>query len=44
LASEVAKGSAISMAEHLEIDAVIDPADTRSWLIEALTASVLPLN
>jgi acetyl-CoA carboxylase carboxyltransferase component len=42
LASEVAKGSAISMAEHLDIDAVIDPADTRSWLIAALTASVLP--
>jgi acetyl-CoA carboxylase carboxyltransferase component len=38
LASEVAKGSAISMAEHLEIDAVIDPAMTRTWLISGLKA------
>jgi acetyl-CoA carboxylase carboxyltransferase component len=38
LASEVAKGSAISMAEHLEIDAVIDPAETRSWLVSGLEA------
>ena len=38
LASEVAKGSAISMAEHLEIDAVIDPAQTRKWLISGLEA------
>ncbi len=38
LASEVAKGSAISMAEHLEIDAVIDPAQTRAWLIAGLLA------
>ncbi len=39
LASEVSKGSAISMAEHLEIDAVIDPAQTRAWLISGLHAS-----
>jgi acetyl-CoA carboxylase carboxyltransferase component len=39
LASEIAKGSAISMAEHLEIDAVIDPAHTRAWLISGLQAS-----
>ena len=36
------EGSAISMAEHLEIDAVIDPANTRSWLIAGLSAAVLP--
>jgi acetyl-CoA carboxylase carboxyltransferase component len=36
LANEVAKGSAISMAEHLEIDAVLDPAETRVWLIAGL--------
>jgi acetyl-CoA carboxylase carboxyltransferase component len=36
LANEIAKGSAISMAEHLEIDAVIDPAQTRTWLISGL--------
>ena len=39
LASEVAKGSAISMAEHLEIDAVIDPAMTRTWLISGLESA-----
>ena len=39
LASEVAKGSAISMAEHLEIDAVIDPAMTRTWLISGMTSA-----
>ena len=39
LASEVAKGSAISMAEHLEIDAVIDPALTRTWLIAGLESA-----
>ena len=36
LAQHIAKGSAISMAEHLEIDAVIDPAQTRTWLIAGL--------
>ena len=39
LATEVAKGSAISMAEHLEIDAVIDPAQTRTWLISGLESA-----
>ena len=39
LAREIAKGSAISMAEHLEIDAVIDPAETRKWLFAGLSAS-----
>ena len=39
LAREIAKGSAISMAEHLEIDAVIDPAQTRQWLIYGLEAA-----
>jgi acetyl-CoA carboxylase carboxyltransferase component len=36
LAREIAKGSALSMAEHLEIDAVIDPAQTRQWLMSGL--------
>ena len=40
LAREIAKGSAISMAEHLEIDAVIDPAYTRTWLLSGLSASI----
>ncbi len=39
LAREIAKGSAISMAEHLEIDAVIDPAKTRTWLMHSLAAA-----
>jgi acetyl-CoA carboxylase carboxyltransferase component len=31
-------GKAINMAAHLEIDAVIDPADTRNWIMEGLKA------
>ena len=38
LAQEYAKGSAINMAATLEIDAVIDPADTREWLFKGLQA------
>ena len=38
LAQEYAKGSAINMAATLEIDAVIDPADTRDWLVKGLQA------
>jgi acetyl-CoA carboxylase carboxyltransferase component len=38
LAQQVDNGSAIHMAESLEIDAVIDPADTRAWLSRALAA------
>lgn len=30
------RGKAINMAEHFEIDAVIDPADTRSWIRTAI--------
>ena len=36
LAQEYAKGSAINMAATLEIDAVIDPADTRDWVQKGL--------
>jgi acetyl-CoA carboxylase carboxyltransferase component len=39
LAREIAKGSALSMAEHLEIDAVIDPAQTRHWLMSGLLSA-----
>ncbi|TPQ31142.1 acetyl-CoA carboxylase family protein [Cupriavidus pinatubonensis] len=35
------RGRALNMASHLEIDAVIDPADTRRWLLRGL-ASVPP--
>ena len=30
------RGKAINMAEHFEIDAVIDPANTRAWILSAL--------
>ena len=34
-----AKGKAINMAATLEIDAVIDPADTRQWLVRGLASA-----
>lgn len=30
------RGKAINMAEHFEIDAVIDPVDTRAWILSAI--------
>jgi acetyl-CoA carboxylase carboxyltransferase component len=41
LARQVAQGAAIPMATTLEIDAVIDPADTRSWLLRGLAGARL---
>ncbi len=38
LAQQVENGSAMAMASSLEIDAVIDPADTRDWLLRGLAA------
>ncbi len=38
LARHHAQGSALNMAATLEIDAVIDPADTRAWLVAGLQA------
>jgi acetyl/propionyl-CoA carboxylase alpha subunit/acetyl-CoA carboxylase carboxyltransferase component len=38
LAAQVEAGGAIPMATTLEIDAVIDPADTRGWLLRGLQA------
>ena len=35
------RGKAINMAAHLEIDAVIDPADTRKWIIRGLESASL---
>jgi acetyl-CoA carboxylase carboxyltransferase component len=32
------RGKAINMAAHLEIDAVIDPADTRKWIMQGLNS------
>jgi len=39
LAQHVEAGQAVHMAETLEIDAVIDPADTRDWLCKGLAAA-----
>ncbi|CAG1019851.1 propionyl-CoA carboxylase beta chain [Burkholderiaceae bacterium] len=36
---QYANGSAINMAATLEIDAVIDPADTRRWLSQGLASA-----
>jgi acetyl-CoA carboxylase carboxyltransferase component len=44
LARQYAHGEAINMATTLEIDAVIDPAETRAWLARGLLSSrVAPL-
>ncbi len=43
LAKSYANGEAMHMAATLEIDAVIDPADTRAWLLRGLaSAQVAP--
>ena len=39
VAQQYANGAAIQMATTLEIDAVIDPADTRAWLSKGLTST-----
>ncbi len=39
LARQYDNGSAINMATTLEIDAVIDPAQTRDWLVRALQSA-----
>ncbi len=39
VAAAYEKGKAINMASTLEIDEVIDPADTRRWIIRGLDAS-----
>jgi len=39
LAQHVENGTALNMATTLEIDAVIDPADTRTWLARALAST-----
>lgn len=42
VAAEYAKGSALNMATHFEIDAVIDPADTRRWIRSMLQLAPEP--
>jgi acetyl-CoA carboxylase carboxyltransferase component len=39
VAEQYERGSALNMAATLEIDAVIDPAETRAWLSRALAAA-----
>jgi acetyl-CoA carboxylase carboxyltransferase component/biotin carboxyl carrier protein len=40
VAQQYANGEAIHMAQTLEIDAVIDPADTRTWLVRGLESAM----
>jgi len=42
VAQQYANGSAIHMATSLEIDAVIDPAETRDWLARGLRSASVP--
>ncbi|WP_252272552.1 acetyl-CoA carboxylase family protein [Pseudomonas subflava] len=37
-----ANGKALNMASYLEIDAVIDPAESRAWLLRGLNAAPAP--
>jgi acetyl-CoA carboxylase carboxyltransferase component len=39
LALAVDRGQALNMASHLEIDEVIDPAETRDWLLRQLVVA-----
>ncbi|MEO7939715.1 MAG: carboxyl transferase domain-containing protein, partial [Burkholderiaceae bacterium] len=39
VAAQYANGGAIPMASTLEIDAVIDPAQTREWVVSALAGA-----
>ena len=39
LAESIARGEALNMAAHLEIDDVIDPAETRDWLLRVLNVA-----
>lgn len=38
VAAAYERGKAINMASYLEIDAVIDPADTRRWILDGLSS------
>ncbi|WP_211275716.1 carboxyl transferase domain-containing protein [Sphingomonas mucosissima] len=39
VANSYERGKAVSVAQFLEIDAVIDPADTRKWLLRGLAST-----
>ena len=42
VAAAYQRGKALNMAAHLELDDVIDPADTRRWLARGLASMPLP--
>jgi acetyl-CoA carboxylase carboxyltransferase component len=42
VAHQAERGKAISMASYLELDAVIDPADTRAWILRGIAAAPPP--
>ena len=42
VAEQYERGGALNMAATLEIDAVIDPADTRAWLARGLASAGIP--
>ncbi|MGC5698789.1 carbamoyl-phosphate synthase large subunit [Pseudomonas sp. NFXW11] len=42
VAKAYAQGKALNMASYLEIDAVIDPLDSRAWLLRGLQAAPRP--
>ncbi len=39
VASRYRKGKAVNIASYFELDAVIDPAESRSWIVKGLQAS-----
>lgn len=39
LAMMYTRGKAVSVASQMEIDAVIDPAETRAWLLRGLRSA-----
>jgi acetyl-CoA carboxylase carboxyltransferase component len=42
VATAYQRGKGLNMASHLELDDVIDPADTRHWLARGLAAMPTP--
>lgn len=42
VAAAYARGKALNMAANLELDDVIDPADTRRWLLRGLASMPMP--
>ncbi|KJS32757.1 MAG: carbamoyl-phosphate synthase large subunit [Desulfatitalea sp. BRH_c12] len=42
VAMAYARGKAINMASHMEIDAVVDPAETRRWIMRGLKSVPSP--